>query len=54
MSNVIRIPRGDRTLGKNLGSGAFCYNFARCSRGGAAVAVKRLFGGMSELSNTYI
>jgi serine/threonine protein kinase len=52
MSNVNPISRADITLGKNLGSGGFGEVFEGTRRGGAPVAVKRLFGGMSEQSKT--
>jgi serine/threonine protein kinase len=50
MSNVYRIPRGDITLGKFLDKGGFAEVFEGTRRGGAPVAVKRLFDGLSEQS----
>jgi len=50
MSSAHRIPRGDITLGKQLGKGGFAEVFDGTRRGGAPVAVKRLFEGMSEQS----
>ena len=52
MSSVHHIPRGDITLGKQLGKGGFAEVFEGTRRGGAAVAVKRLFDGLSEQSKT--
>jgi serine/threonine protein kinase len=50
MSSVHHIPRGDITLGKQLGRGGFAEVFEGTRRGGAPVAVKRLFEGLSEQS----
>jgi serine/threonine protein kinase len=52
MSNIYCIPRGDITLGKYLDKGGFSEVFEGTRRGGAPVAVKRLFGGLSEQSKT--
>ncbi len=52
MSSIHRIPRGDITLGKYLDKGGFAEVFEGTRRGGAPVAVKRLFGGLSEQSKT--
>ncbi len=52
MSSVHHIPRGDITLGKQLGKGGFAEVFEGTRRGGAPVAVKRLFDGLSEQSKT--
>ena len=52
MSSVHRIHRGDITLGKYLDKGGFAEVFEGTRRGGAPVAVKRLFDGLSEQSKT--
>jgi serine/threonine protein kinase len=53
MSNSwYRIPRADITLGDNLGSGGFGQVLEGTRRGGAPVAVKRLFEGLSQQSKT--